>query len=316
MTSHNKPFGKAKPAKSYGKGPRQRSGIHKSYDEQDESKDSRLGGRDQRSTGRLQKISGRPPFAKTPIKTSVTIPIESVGNELIYGAHPIIELLKAKKRKIVALYTTKPLPAAWERIKPYLPKPLPNTQYVSRDVLDRMAGSIEHMGVLAWVTPFKFTSTPFDPAKKPFILLLDSVQDVRNMGAILRSAYCTGVTGVVLCKTKSAPLTAAACKASAGLVEHLDIYLAPSVKAAVIELKKAGYNFYMAVLDGKNAATVEYKGPLCLVIGNEAVGISKDVKALGNAITLPQLTPDISYNASVAAGILLFQIATAIKILK
>ena len=315
-TQDKKPFGKAKPAKSYGKGPRERSRIHKRYDDQDESRDVRSTGRPQRTIGRPSFVRKSAPFAKPSIKEQVAVPIESIGNELIYGAHPIIELLKAKKRKIVALYTTKPLPSAWDRIKPYLPKPMPNTQYVPRDVLDRMAGSTEHMGVLAWVTPFKFTSTPFDPAKKPFILLLDAVQDVRNMGAILRSAYCTGVTGVVLCKSKSAPLTAAACKAAAGLVEHLDIYLAPSVKAAVIELKKAGYNFYMAVLDGQNAAKVQYKGPLCLVIGNEAVGISKDVKALGQAITLPQLTPDISYNASVAAGILLFQIATDIKILK
>jgi 23S rRNA (guanosine2251-2'-O)-methyltransferase len=176
-----------------------------------------------------------------------------------------------------------------------------------------MAGTPDHMGIIAWVTAFKFTSKPFEPEKKPSILLLDSIQDVRNMGAILRSAYCTGIDGVVMCKSKSAPVNAAVCKASAGLVEHLDIYLVPSLKAAVVELKKAGYNFYMAVLDGKRATDVEFKKPSCLVIGNEASGISKDIQALGQAVTLPQRTPEISYNASVAAGILLFLIAAQTK---
>jgi 23S rRNA (guanosine2251-2'-O)-methyltransferase len=233
--------------------------------------------------------------------------------ELLYGAHPIIEMLKAKKRKLLSLYTTKPLPKAWDRLARYLPKHVPNIQYVSRDVLDRMAGTTDHNSVIALVSPYKYASTAFNPKQKPFILLLDSLQDVRNLGAILRSAYCIGVNGVVLCKTKAAPLTAAAFKASAGLAEHLDIYQVNSLKQAVAEFKNAGYNFYMAVLDGEDATKVDYKTPLCLVIGNEAVGITPELKKMGHAITLPQRDPDISYNASVAAGISMFLIANKIK---
>jgi len=235
---------------------------------------------------------------------------DKLPHEMVYGAHSIIEMLKAKKRKLVALYTTKPLPKAWDRIKSYLPKHVPNIQYVSKDQLDRMAGSLEHNGVVALVSPYVYAKKLFAPEKKPFILLLDAVQDVRNLGAILRSAYCTGVDGVVLCRTKGAVLTAAAIKASAGLAEHLDIYLAQSIPAAVAELKQAGYQFYMAVLEGQDATAVTYKNPLCLVIGNEAQGISKELQRYGQLITLPQRTSDISYNASVAAGILLFLIST------
>lgn len=236
--------------------------------------------------------------------------------EVVYGAHPLIELLKAKKRSIIALYTTKPAPKAFERLAQHLPKNFKSINYVSKDVLDRMVGTTEHMGVVAYVSPFKFVSKVFDPAKKPFILLLDSIQDVRNVGAILRSAYCTGVSGVVLCKSKAAPLTPAALKASAGLAEHLDIYLAPSLKHAVLELKRAGYNFYMAVLDGKDASNYDFQKPACLVIGNEAIGITKDIRGLGQAITLPQRSIDISYNASVAAGILLFLMSNKLKALE
>jgi tRNA G18 (ribose-2'-O)-methylase SpoU len=87
------------------------------------------------------------------------------------------------------------------------------------------------------------------------------------------------------------------------------------MKHAVMEHQKAGYNFYMAVLEGKNALAIDYKTPACLVIGNEATGIAKDIQTMGNKVTLPQKMADISYNASVAAGILLFLISTKIKIL-
>lgn len=229
--------------------------------------------------------------------------------EMLYGAHAIIEMLKSGRRKLISIYTTKPYPKAWTRIQPYLPKSVPNIQYVSKDVLDRMTAGAEHMGVIAWVSPYKYSSKMFTPAKYPFILLLDSIQDVRNLGAILRSAYCTGVTGVVLCKANSAQLTPAAIKAAAGLSEHLDIYVAASIKQAVIEARQAGYHLYMAVLNGENAMNVTYQKPTCLVIGNEATGILPSIRKEGTLITLPQRSADISYNASVAAGILLFVIS-------
>jgi 23S rRNA (guanosine2251-2'-O)-methyltransferase len=235
------------------------------------------------------------------------------AGEILYGAHPIIEMLKAKRRKLLSIYTTKPLPKSWDRIAPYLPKYVPNVQYVSREILDRMAGSPDHNGIVAWVSPFKYAEKIFDPKVKKNILLLDSIQDVRNAGAILRSASCIGIDGIVMCKTASAPMTAAVFKASAGLAEYMDVYQAASLKHAVVELKRAGYNFYMAVLNGKDATEAEYKTPLCLVIGNEASGINPEIAKMGNAITLPQRTPEISYNASVAAGILMFLINQKIK---
>ncbi len=234
--------------------------------------------------------------------------------EVVCGVNSIIEMLKAKRRKLFSIYTTKPLPKAWNRIEKYLPKSIPNIQYVAKDILDRMAGTKDHMGIVALASPFTFRAKLFDPAKKPFIMLLDSIQDVRNLGAILRSAYCTGVDGVVLCKKFAAPLNAAAILSSAGLAEHLDIYIAPSVQSAISDLKKVGYNCYMAVLkNGANAVKIEYEKPLCVVIGNEATGISEKVQKEGKLITLPQRLPDISYNASVAAGILLFLVSQKIS---
>lgn len=230
----------------------------------------------------------------------------SVKSEVIFSPHAIIEMLKAKRRKLITLYVKKPLPKAWDKIKKQLPKGVPNIQYVSKNTLDGIAKTTDHKGIVAHVTPFRYAKELFDPKKKPFILLLDSVQDVRNLGAILRSAYCAGVDGVILCKSKAAQLTGTAIASSAGYAEYLDIYIAPSISYAVTELKKKGYNLYMAVIDGKDATTVDYKNPRCLVIGNEATGIAKPVRKHGELITIPQRSGDISYNASVAAGILLF----------
>lgn len=233
--------------------------------------------------------------------------------ELIYGVHPLIEVLKAKRRKIISIYTTRPTPKAWAKIEKLLPeRPIP-IQYVSRDVLSNMAKSDDHQGIVAWVQSFPFRSKAFDPAKHKFLVLLDGIQDARNVGAILRSAYCTGVDGVILVERFASPLNAAAIKSSAGLAEHLEIMVAQTTPIVVQALKAAGYTVYCAAFGGKNAQEMEFQTPLCMVIGSEGEGIMPAVLKAGIQVTLPQRTADISYNASVAAGILLFLIGTQQK---
>jgi len=234
--------------------------------------------------------------------------------ELLFGAHSIIEALKAKRRKLISVYTTQPTPRAWERVQPYLPKSVPNIQYVNTNILSSMAEGGKHMGIVAWFAPFPYRSKMFDPSTHPLIVILDGVQDVQNLGAILRSAHCVGFNGVVLNTSHAAPLTGGAHKASAGLAEHMDIHLATSSRNAVIEAKKAGYNLYLAVVNGgENAINVEYTGPACLIIGSEEMGIAADLRNEGTKISLPQKTEDISFNASVAAGILMFVMQQKLK---
>lgn len=235
--------------------------------------------------------------------------------ELVYGINPIVELLKAKRRKLISVYTTKPTPKSWDKIERLLPERI-QIQYVSRDVLTKIAGTSDHQGVLAWAQPFIYRKKPFDPARQKHLILLDGIQDARNLGAILRSAYCTHFDGIVLPQKGTVPLNAAALKASAGLAEHLEIYWATSAHAAVQELHAAGYQFYMAAFKGENATSIAYKQPLCLVIGSEGFGISPALLKMGTQITLPQISADVSYNASVAAGILLFLIANQLHMIE
>ncbi len=232
--------------------------------------------------------------------------IDQPAGQLIYGLHPLKEVLKAKRRKLITIYITKPEPKGWQEIAKLLPKYPIQKQVLGRDDLTRMVDSTDHQGIVALVQAFPFRKKPFDPEKNPHLLMLDGIQDPRNLGGILRSAYCTGIDGVILVKKNSAPLNAVALKSSAGLAEHLEILEVVSAQAGAHELKNQGYHLYLATLDGKNALDTNFQKPLCLVIGGEGFGISKTILSLGTKVTLPQRTPDISYNASVAAGILLF----------
>lgn len=229
---------------------------------------------------------------------------------LVYGAHPVIEVLKAKKRKLMAIYTTQPQPKAWRRVTPFLEGRPVKVKFVSRQVLDRMTNGADHMGIVGVVAPMAFRKEIFKPKHNPRVIVLDGVQDVGNLGAILRSAHCAGFSGVVLTRKGCAPVTPATIKASAGLAEHLDIHISSSVQFALSGLKAAGYKIFMAVPEGGvDVREVNAPTPFCLVIGNEEKGIKKDLFDKGQLVSLPQVSPDVSYNASVAAGILMFNLA-------
>lgn len=235
--------------------------------------------------------------------------------ELIYGINPIVELLKAKRRKITTIYTTRPEPKGWQRVMQHMPKyPIP-VQYVQRDVLTKMVHTTDHQGIVAWVTSFPFRKKPFDKKQQSFVVLLDGIQDPRNLGAILRSAYCTGVQGVIITKRNSSPLNAVALKASAGLAEHLEIIETTSTGAIVQELQQNGYHIYVTSFNGKNAAVHTFEQPACLVLGSEGDGVSPALLKVGTQITLPQRSNAASYNVSVAAGICFFVIAQQFKLL-
>lgn len=232
--------------------------------------------------------------------------------DFVYGVHACLELLTAKRRKVQAVYTQNHEIKAWPKIKQLLPDYV-QVQKVSRDVLESMTGVTEHQGIVIFTQPFPIEKKMFTPDKVQFVVILDEIQDVRNLGAILRSAYCTGVQGVVLCQKNAAPMTPTVFKTSAGLAEYLRVFVAPSMPSAVQELKQAGYTLYCAALGGKNISEIEFAGPVALMIGNEERGITPALQKQGTAIMIPQKRADVSYNASVAAGILLFSIGTSLK---
>lgn len=233
--------------------------------------------------------------------------------DFIYGVHACLEMLAAKRRKISTVYTTKHEIKSWNKIKQMLPAHVP-INLVTRETLDNITNQAQHQGIVIFVSPFIYEKNIFDATKHNFIIALDSIQDVGNLGAILRSAYCTGADGIILCSKNSAPLTPAAIKASAGLAEHCKIFIAPSMNFAIAELNKQKYHVYVATLGkGENATTVQFQNPTALIIGNEESGVAPATLQAGTRVLLPQKRADISYNASVAAGILMFLIGTQLK---
>lgn len=236
--------------------------------------------------------------------------------DVVYGIHPVVEAIKAKKRKISILYTTDPAPKAFNTIvRNQLPSYI-EVRSVSKDHLERLAGTPDHQGIVALASPLQIRKKFFDPAKQPLLVLLDSIQDPRNMGAIIRSAFCTNVSGVVIAQKGGSPLTGVVNKSSAGLLEHTDLFLSTSPVAAVKQIKEAGYNLFLATVDNSTPATeVDFKQPACIVIGNEGTGITRSILGTGKHVSIPQQRADISYNASVAAGILMFLASSQNKLI-
>lgn len=144
----------------------------------------------------------------------------------------------------------------------------------------------------------------------PLILILDSIQDTHNLGAILRTAECAGVDGVILTKHNSAPLNETVTKTSAGATEHLKICTVDNLVNAIKELKENKFWIFGSYLsEAKEFTAADYKLPAAIIVGNEEKGIRKLVaENCDFLIKIPMLGKIQSLNVSVSAGILLFEV--------
>lgn len=144
----------------------------------------------------------------------------------------------------------------------------------------------------------------------PLILILDSIQDTHNVGAILRSADCSGVDGVIITKHNSAPINETVVKTSAGASEHVKIAQINNLVQTIEELKQNGFWIVGSYLEGaKNYTTVDYKIPIAVIVGNEEKGIRKlTADKCDHLIKIPMKGKIQSLNVSVATGVLLFEI--------
>ena len=144
----------------------------------------------------------------------------------------------------------------------------------------------------------------------PLILVLDEIQDPHNVGAILRSAECSGVNGVIITKHHSATITSTVTKTSAGATEHLKICQVNNLSQTIDELKEKGFWIVGSSLENaKNYTEVDYKIPIALIVGNEEKGIRKlTASKCDFLVKIPMSGKIQSLNVSVATGVLLFEI--------
>lgn len=182
--------------------------------------------------------------------------------------------------------------------------------------LDFLCGHSNHQGIVAFVAVHEYACIEdiFALAKQrneePFIVICDELEDPHNLGAVLRTAEAAGVHGVIVPKRRSASLSYAVGKASAGALEYVPVARVPNISAAIDELKAKGLWIYGAETGGKNWCEQDYSGAVALVIGSEGLGLGRLVKEKCDFIvSLPMKGKLNSLNASVAAGILMFEAA-------
>ena len=242
------------------------------------------------------------------------MPDQETADDLIWGRHPVLEALRAKRpvrRLLVAKGARGPVideifDLARQARIPY--------DLRDKAQLDRLAGP-RHQSVVAYqaaATYADFATLLADlPSQSAFLVFLDQVQDPHNLGAIIRSAHALGAQGRVVPERESAGLSPAALKASAGAALHLPVCRVANLQKALQEATAHG--LFIAGLDAEGETTftaVDFTQPCALVIGNEGKGLRRMVKQRGDTLLQFPMAADSvgSFNAAVAAGIVLYEV--------
>lgn len=188
-------------------------------------------------------------------------------------------------------------------------------QEVSRQKLDEISQTKNHQGVIAIVSAHNYVkvddilAVAKERQEDPFILLLDGITDPHNLGAILRTAECAGVHGVVIPKRRSVGLNATVGKTSAGALEYMPVARVTNIVKTMEYLKKQGLWIACADMKGLDHFDTNMKGALALVIGSEGDGVSRLVKENCDfTVSIPMYGKISSLNASVAAGLLMYEV--------
>ncbi len=238
------------------------------------------------------------------------------NSDVIFGRNPVFEAVKSG-RPIESLLVAKGS-AKSGTVAVILAK-AKEKGIVIKDVspkkLDFMCGTNNHQGIAA-VASVKEYSTVDDilnlakeKGEDPFIIILDEIEDPHNLGAIIRTAECAGVHGVIISQRRSAGLTFSVAKASAGAVEYEKVARVVNIANTVEQLKKQGVWVYAADMNGTICTQTDLTGAVAIVIGNEGKGVSLLVrKKCDGVVSLPMMGKINSLNASVATGVIVYEV--------
>lgn len=235
-------------------------------------------------------------------------------SNMIFGIHPLLEALEAgreidkvmMRRGLRTEESARILALSRERSVP--------VQFVPEERLGRLTQR-QHQGVVAFISEIEYTpleelvARVYEEGRAPFIVLLDGLTDVRNFGAIARTAECAGVDALVIPERGSVSVTADAVKTSAGALHRIPVCRVSSIAAAVGLLQSSGVRVVAASEKAEERYTeTALQLPLGLVMGAEDHGVSTDVLRMADSITrIPQVGAIGSLNVSVAAGILIYE---------
>lgn len=251
-----------------------------------------------------------------PLKKNRSITYQEEREDIVIGRNAVMEALKGD-RTIEAIYVSNnKLEGSINAIMGMAKEQKILIKEVDKRKLDSMCDGETHQGVIAKVTPFKYSevSDIFELAEEkgeaPFIVILDEVEDPHNLGSIARTAELFGVHGIIIPKRRSASVTATVYKSSVGAIEHVKVAKVNNINSTIEELKEKGVWIYGADIRAEEYShEVDYSGPCALVIGNEGRGMSKlTVQKCDKLIKIPMVGKINSLNASVAGGIMMYEV--------
>lgn len=241
--------------------------------------------------------------------------LDREDDTLVVGRNAVVELLKGS-RQVECIYICDDNQAKGQPISRIVAMAkdagVPVKKVDSRK-LDSLSNGLNHQGVVAQAAAFRYSELNDIFAKAgetpPFILIADSIEDPHNLGAIIRTAEAAGAHGIIIPKRGGVGLTPIVGRTSAGAVEHLPVVRVTNLVATMKELKERGVWIYGADMNGERWERADLKGSVALVVGSEGFGISRLVRENCDVIlSLPMLGQINSLNASVAAGILMYEV--------
>ncbi len=232
----------------------------------------------------------------------------------IFGRNPVKEAYRAGKT-VDKLYMLKnEFDPSLNSIRSMAKDARTVVSYCDRAMLDKLSGGGNHQGVVAAVTDFDYCDIAdiLDDAERKLepllIVLLDGITDPHNLGAIIRSAECFGAHGVVIPKHRSVSVNDTVIKVASGATEHIRVAKVTNINDTIRELKERNVWVYATDFDGKPPKSADLNGNIAIVIGSEGSGIHRLTKQLCDGVlTIPQYGKVNSLNASVAAGIVLYE---------
>lgn len=233
----------------------------------------------------------------------------------IFGIRAIIEAIESGS-SINKVYLQKGLRGdLFFQLEKLLKKHKISVSVVPTEKLDRLSKHNNHQGAVAKISPIEFVDldtlieTTLESNKKPLFLVLDQLSDVRNFGAIIRTAECTGVNGIIIQKSGSAPVNAETIKTSAGAAFKVPICKVDHIKDAIFHFKASDIKLVAATEKTDDSVfNIDFNQPMAIVMGSEHKGVSTSVlKMMDYKAKLPLLGEIASLNVSVACGAFLYE---------
>ena len=232
---------------------------------------------------------------------------------LAEGKNPVVEALKSGVtiEKILVLDKTDDN-VIREQIKIARDRGI-RVEFVQRQALDRLSKTGHHQGIIAFTSEFEYSDLD-DVMKnntyegRRFFILLDKLSDPHNLGSIIRTAECSGVTAVVIPNRNSVLVNETVMRASAGAINHVKVCKVGNLNDAIKKLKEDGVFVYVTDMDGENIYKTNLKGDIAIVIGSEGFGVSALTRKLADqVISIPMYGNINSLNASVSAGVCMYE---------